>query len=224
MAYDFSTLTKYDLDLKELQKDVLQKEFDFMYFDEWLNGWMNVFKNAEIDTSTQILNLEKNGIPPFEVFVKEISFGKANFKFNFIVEGAKNYINNSKVSPNKMSGKDFFSKVMWTEEEIESTHEINDPVYLVTFPTGNKMYLLIDGNKRVSQLLKGGINEITYFDISPINIIEQQILLFTIEKAIYAFLIESYTFQQHLKRGKYTHKDIFKSSNIFNAFKTLNEK
>ncbi|MEK5069602.1 hypothetical protein [Sporosarcina sp. FSL K6-1508] len=224
MAYDFSTLTKYDLNLKELRNYVLQNQFDFKYFDEWVNGWMNVFLNAEIDTLTQIQNLEKNGIPLFEVFVKEISFGKANFNFNFIVEGAKNYIKNSKAAPKKKSVTDFLNKVMWTEEESESTHEINDPVYLATLPTGNKMYLLIDGNTRVSQLLRSGTNEITYFDISPNNIIEQQILLFTIEKAIYAFLIESYTFQQHLKRGQYTHKDIFKSSNIFNAFKALNVK
>lgn len=123
-----------------------------------------------------------------------------------------------------MSVPDFVDKVMWTEEESESTHEINDPVYLATLPIGNKMHLVIDGNKRVSQLLRSGANEITYNDISITNIIEQQILLFTIEKAMYAFLIESYTFQQHLKRGRYTHKDIFESSNIFNAFKALNIK
>ncbi len=224
MAYDYSTLTKYDLNIKELRNHVLQNQFDFKYYDEWINGWMNVFINAEIDTLTQIQNLERNGVPLFEVFVKEISFGNADFKFNFIVEGAKNYIKNSKATPKKIPVSEFLKKVMWTEEETESSHEINDPVYLTTLPTGNKMYLLIDGNKRVSQLLRSGANEIKYFDISAEDIIEQQILLFTIEKAMYAFLIETYTFQQHLKRGRYTHKDIFESSNIFKAFKALNIK
>ena len=81
MAYDFSTLTKYDLNLKELRNFVLQNQFDFKYYDEWVNGWMNVFINAEIDTLTQIQNLEKKDIPDSEVFIKEVSFRKV-FIFN----------------------------------------------------------------------------------------------------------------------------------------------
>ena len=38
--------------------------------------------NAEIDTLTEIQNLEKKDIPDLEVFIKEVSFGRANFKLN----------------------------------------------------------------------------------------------------------------------------------------------
>ncbi|WP_252195859.1 hypothetical protein [Bacillus mycoides] len=224
MAYDFSTLSKYDLNLEELRNYILQNRFDFEYFDEWVDGWMNVFKNAKMDTLTQIQNLEKEGIPSFEVFVKGINLGQIAFKFNFIIEGAKNHVKNSNLSVKKMSANHFVNTVTWTKEDAKSSHKINDPVYLTTLPLADKTHLLIDGNKRVSQLLKGGADEINYYDISPMDIINAQILLFTIEKVMYVFLIETYSFKKHLNNRKYTHKHIFSSSHIFHDFKELNVK
>lgn len=224
MAYDFSTLSKYDINLGELRSYISQNKFNFEYFDEWLDGWMNIFKNAEKDTLTQIKNLEEMGIPPFEVFVKEVHLGNVAFKFNFIIEGVKNHLKINGAALKKMSVDKFLKTVTWTKEDTESTHEINDPVYLTRLPLDDKIYLLIDGNTRVSQLLKNEANEINYYDILPTDIINEQILLFTIEKVMLAFLLETYTFKKHLNKGEFTHRYIFKSSSIFHTFEKLNVK
>lgn len=224
MAYDFSTLSKYDINLGELRNYISQNKFNFEYFDEWLDGWMNIFKNAEKDTLTQIKNLEEMEIPQLEVFVKEVHLGKVTFKFNFIIEGVKNHLKTNGAALKKMSVDKFLKTVTWTKEDTASTHDINDPVYLTRFPLDDKIYLLIDGNTRVSQLLKNEANEVNYYDILPTDIINEQILLFTIEKVMLAFLLETYTFKKYLIKGESTHKHVFESSNIFHTFKKLNVK
>lgn len=224
MAFDFSTLSKYDINLEELRNYISQNKFDFDYFDEWLDGWMNVFKTAEKDTLTQIQNLEEMGIPLFEVFIKDIHLGKVDFKFNFIIEGAKRHVKNKRLDVKKMSADEFVNTVTWTKENAESTHEITDPVYLTGLPLDNKVRLLIDGNTRVSQLLEDGVDEINFYYISPADIVNEQILLFTIEKVMYSFLLETHTFKKYLNKGEHTHKFIFDSSNIFRDLKHLNVK
>ena len=223
MAFDLANLEEYSLDLNEL-RNYLHKYYrlDFKYFDQWIDGWIKVFKNAERDTTNQINTLKENGVPAVEVFTQNVHFGRVTFKFNFIIEGAKGYVKDSKIKPKKIKANEFSKQIKWSKEVSTTTHEINSPIYLTTLPMDKYMYVVIDGNHRLTELLKKGVTEVSCIDIHPMEIINHDILLFTIDKAIYAFMVEAKVFEQHLKLHNHSHELLFKSSNINNAFKKLN--
>ena len=223
MAFDLASLEEYSLDINELRSYIYKHyQLNFEYFDQWIDGWIKVFKNAENDTTIQINNLKENGFPAFEIFTQNVHFGRVTFKFNFIIEGAKEYVKNSKVKPTKIKANEFSKQIKWSNEGGATTHDINNPIYLTTLPMDKYMYVVIDGNHRLTELLKNGVTEVSCIDIHPMEIINQNILLFTIDKAIYAFMIEAKVFEQHLKLNNHPHELLFKSSNINNAFKKLN--
>lgn len=224
MAFDYANLKEYSLDTDELRNYFYQHyRLNFKHFDEWLDGWIKVFKNAEKDTAIQVSNLKKTGFPAFEVFSQNVHFGRATFTFNFIVEGAKAYVKNNKIKPKKIKANQFSKEIKWSKESGTTTHDINNPIFLTTLPMGdNYMYVVIDGNHRVTTLLAKGATEISCIDIHPMEIINHNILMFTIDKAMYAFMVEAKVFQQHLNLNIHSHEALFKSSNINNAFKEMN--
>ncbi|MGG0309281.1 hypothetical protein ABEY43_19615 [Priestia megaterium] len=223
MAFDLANLEEYSLDIDELRNYIYKNyKLNFECFDQWIDGWIKVFKNAEKDTAIQINNLKENGFPAVEVFTQNVHFGRATFKFNFIVEGAKEYVENSKIKPKKIKASDFSRQIKYSNEVSSTPNNINNPIYIATLPMDKYMYVVIDGNHRLTELLKNGETEVSCIDIHPMEIIERNILLFTIDKAIYAFMVEAKVFDQHLKLNNYPHELLFKSSNINNAFKKLN--
>lgn len=223
MAFDLANLEEYSLDIDELHKYLYKHyKLNFEYFNQWLDGWIKVFKNAERDTVIQINRLKENGFPAVEVFTQNVHFGKAIFKFNFIIEGAKEYVENSKIKPKKIKASEFSKQIKYSNETSATTNDINNPIYLATLPMDKYMYVVIDGNHRLTELLKNGATEVSCIDIHPMEIINHNILLFTIDKAIYAFIVEAKVFEQHLKINNHPHELLFKSSNINNAFKKLN--
>ncbi|AQU73808.1 hypothetical protein [Priestia megaterium] len=223
MAFDLANLEEYSLDIDELHNYIYKHyQLNFEYFNQWIDGWVRVFKNADKDTTIQINNLKKNGFPIVEVFTQNVHFGRVTFKFNFIIEGAKEYVKNSKIKPGKIKADEFSGQIKWSHEADATTHDINHPIYLTTLPMDKYMYVVIDGNHRLTELLKSGVNEVRCIDIPPMEIINHNILLFTIDKAIYAFMVEAKVFEQHLRLNNHPHELLFKSSNINNAFKRLN--
>ncbi|YBV92791.1 hypothetical protein M1D53_11585 [Bacillus sp. PK9-021] len=223
MAFDLANLEEYSLDIDELRKYLYKHyKLNFEYFNQWLDGWIKVFKNAERDTVIQIDRLKENGFPAVEVFTQNVHFGKVIFRFNFIIEGAKEYVKNSKIKPKKIKASEFSKQIKYSNETSVTTNDISNPIYLATLPMGKYMHVVIDGNHRLTELLKNGATEVSCIDIHPMEIINHNILLFTIDKAIYAFIVEAKVFEQHLKLNKHPHELLFKSSNINNAFKKLN--
>lgn len=223
MAFDLANLEEYSLDIDELRNYIYKHyQLNFEYFDKWIDGWFKVFKNAEKDTAIQINNLKKIGVPAVEVFTQNVHFGRVTFKFNFIIESAKEYVKNSKIKPRKIKAGEFSKYIKWSNESSATTHDIHNPIYLTTLPLDKYMYIVIDGNHRLTKLLEDGVTEISCIDIYPMEIINHDILMFTIDKAIYAFMVEAKVFQQHLKLNNHSHQLLFKSSNINNAFKELN--
>ncbi|MGZ9869592.1 hypothetical protein ACU3L3_14330 [Priestia endophytica] len=222
MAFDYPNLREYSLDIDEL-RNYIYKHFrlNFEYFDQWIDGWMKVLKNCEKDTDKQVDNLKKKGFPMFEVFSQDMHFGRVTFKFNFIIEGAKDYIRTTQLKPKKMKAGQFFKDIKWSRMQGNPENELNKPIFLATFPVENYMSVVIDGNHRLTRLLEKGEKEVSYIHIDPMTIISHNILMFTIEKAMYAFIIEAKVFQQHLEKGT-PHQVLFESSNINNAFKKFN--
>lgn len=104
-----------------------------------------------------------------------------------------------------------------------SSKQLTTPIYLVWYPMENYNYLVIDGNHRLSQLLETGQKEIQGILINPMDVIDEEILLFTVEKAMYAFLVEANFMKKGTRKGQYTHKQLFDSSGINNAFMILNK-
>ncbi|WP_332698914.1 ParB/Srx family N-terminal domain-containing protein [Halalkalibacter lacteus] len=223
MAFDYTNLKEYSLDIDEL-RNYFYKHYrlNFKYFDQWIDGWIKVFKNAEKDTAIQINNLKKTGFPDFEVYRQNVHFGRVTFKFNFIIEGAKDYVKNSNIKQKKIKANQFSEQIKWSKESGTTTHDINNPIFLTTLPMEDYMYVVIDGNHRLTKLLAKGATEVSCIDIHPMEIINHNILMFTIDKAIYAFMVEHKAFQQHLNLNIHPHEALFNSSNINNAFKKMN--
>ncbi|KYG33461.1 hypothetical protein [Priestia endophytica] len=222
MAFDYPNLKEYSLDIDEL-RNYIYKHFhlDFEYFDQWIDGWMKVLKSCEKDTDKQVNSLKENGFPMFEVFLQEMHFGGVTFKFNFIIDGAKDYVKTTQPKPKKMKASQFSKDIKWSRMQDDPKSELNNPILLATFPVENYMSVVIDGNHRLTKLLEKGEREVDYIHINPMDIINHNILLFTIDKAMYAFIIEAKVFQQHLEKGT-PHKDLIESSNINNGFKEFN--
>lgn len=220
MAFHYVEAKKYDLDIEEIHKHLSNHPWpNFTYYNQWIEGWINVFKFAEKDTDIQVNNLIETGFPDFQVFTKEVHVGNANFFFNFIVQGANDYVKKSKVKPIKVKAKRFSEDIDWTEEPSGSTHNLHDPIYITALPLSHYKYVVIDGNHRLTECLAKGEKEINCIDIPPMDILNRSILLFSIDKALYAFFIEAEVFKRHVIQNKFSHKEIFEASNIHNAFK-----
>lgn len=223
MAFIYPELKKYYLDIPELRRFLYSHyRFNFEYFDQWIDGWINVFTNAERDTDTQIDNLMKHGVPNFEVFLQNVHFGEITFKFNFIINGAREYIKKKQVKAKKINASKFSENIKWTKESGKTSHELTEPIFITGLPMDNYTHVVIDGNHRLTELLEKGVTEIKYIEIPPIDILKEKILIFTIDKAIYAFMIEIKKYQLSVRKNEYPHKLLFESSNINNAFKDLN--
>lgn len=82
-----------------------------------------------------------------------------------------------------------------------SSKQLTTPIYLVWYPMENYNYLVIDGNHRLSQLLETGQKEIQGILINPMDVIDEEILLFTVEKAMYAFLVEANFMKKELEKA-----------------------
>lgn len=224
MPFDYPNVQRYEVDFDDFHLYLKQNyKLNFKYFDEWLNGWIRVLKNAEIDTQKQIDTLLKDGVYAFEVFQQNLHFGNITFKLNFIINGADDFVNRKKPKTSKFKAKDFGEKIKWTQTTGSPTKPLNTPIYLVWYPMDNYDYLVIDGNHRLSQLLAKGQEEIQGILIKPIDVINEGILLFTVEKAMYAFLVEANFMKNEISKGQYTHKKLFDSSAINNDFKILNK-
>ncbi|MEK3695481.1 hypothetical protein NYE33_00465 [Paenibacillus sp. FSL R10-2199] len=77
MPFDYPNIQRYEVDYDDLHLYLKQNfKLNFDYFEEWLNGWIRVLKNAEIDTQKQIDKLLENGIYGFEVFQQNLTFWK----------------------------------------------------------------------------------------------------------------------------------------------------
>lgn len=218
MPFDYPNFREYEFDYDELHSYISSNQrFDFLFFDEWLDSWIKILKNTEIDTQKQIKNLYKNGMYNFEVFKQDIHFDDLTFKLNFIINGADDFVKRGQPKVQRIKSANFFQKIKWTEEHGLSTKPLSKPIYIVLFPMGYDG-LVIDGNHRLTQLLKkkqNGIDSILFF---PKEVIEQNILIFTVEKAMYAFLIEFNSFNQSTQMQSNNEK-LFKTSFIHSAFK-----
>jgi hypothetical protein len=131
-------------------------------------------------------------------------------------------VKNSKINPKKIKANQFSKQIKWSKESGITTHDINNPIFLTTLPLDDYMYVVIDGNHRLTELLAKGATEVSCIDIHPMEIINHNILMFTIDKAMYSFIVEAKVFQQHLNLKIHPHEALFKSSNINNAFKKMN--
>lgn len=218
MPFDYPNFREYEFDYDELHSYISSNQrFDFLFFNEWLDSWIKILKNTEIDTQKQIKNLYKNGIYNFEVFQQSIHFGDLTFKLNFIINGADDFVKREKPKVQRIKSTNFYRKIKWTEEYKLSTKSLSKPIYIVLFPMGYDG-LVIDGNHRLTQLLKKKQNTIDSIILYPEEIVGQNILLFTVEKAMYAFILEFHRFNHSLQM-QFDHEQLFKTSFIHNSFK-----
>lgn len=224
LAFNYVKAEKYDLDFDNLANHLSQNQIiNFDYYKEWIEGWLRVIKNADKDTDIQVENLRKNGLPAFEVFTLPVYLGEFNFILNFIVEGANAHIEKKNPPVEKFAINRFDSEISWTKENKDTSHDINKPIIITALPLeGYEKKVVIDGNHRVTMLYANNVSTINGFFIEPADIIQDNILILSIDKAIYSFIIETEVFRHHLRIGKHSHADILKSSNINNAFKKFN--
>lgn len=224
MPFDYPNIQRYEVDFDDLQLHV-QNNFriDFDYYNEWLDGWIRVLKNAEIDTQIQIDSLLENGIYKFEVFQQEVHFGNVTFKLNFIIDGVDEFVKKAKPETLKFKAEDFSKKIKWTREVEPTFKPLSNPIYLVWFPMYNHEYLVIDGNHRVTEQLGKAGNEINGILIDPTTIINKGILLFSVEKAMYTFIVESNFMKEKIIKGEHSHKKLFESSFINHGLKVFNK-
>jgi|SRR5690625_1553353 len=224
MPFDYPNIQRYEVDFDDLQFYV-QNNFriDFDYYNEWLDGWIRVLKNAEIDTQTQIDSLLENGVYNFEVFQQDVFFGNITFKLNFIINGVDDFVKKTKPKTLKFKSKDFSKNIKWTREEEPSSKPLSNPIYLVWFPMHGYEYLVIDGNHRVTEQLDKNKNEINGILIEPTTIINNGILLFSVEKAMYTFIVESNFMKEEIIKGEHSHKKLFESSFINHGLKVFNK-
>lgn len=224
MPFDYPHVQRYEVNFDDIHLYLKQNyKLNFEYFEKWLDGWIRVFKNAEFDTQKQIDNLLENGVYAFEVFQKDYHFGNITFKFNFIINIVDDFVNKKRPKKSNFKYKDFHEKIAWTHTTDSSTKPLTKPIYLVWFPTEKSNYLVIDGNHRLSQLLEKRQKEIQGILIEPVHVINERILLFSVEKAMYAFLVEANFMRNEIKKGQHTHKLLFDSSGINNDFKVFNK-
>lgn len=225
MAYDLTKFEEYKIDydrLCDIFKNNYRLEFD--KFDEWIETWTAIFKNADKDTLIQVKNLKKQtSIPNLEVFSKNIEFGGINIVFNFMVDGVQDYIKKEAPTYTSLPINDFGTKVVYETTTGESTHDLQDPVYLVFFPIGNWDYMVIDGNHRVNSFKKQNVMSIKSLLIKPMEVIKYRILLFSIDIVLYGFIVEYMNYKRRLENGEQRYQLLFDSSNIHHAFKYFNQ-
>jgi|SRR5699024_5771192 len=225
MAFHYVKAKEYSLDLDRLADHYKQNQFlDFDYYKEWIDGWIKVIRNTDKDTDNQIDSIKKDGLPAFEVFDMPVYLGGQEFILNFIVEGANAHIKDRNVPITKIPIRQFDSEIVWTKEKSDSSHNIDRPIIITPLPLdGPDKKIVIDGNHRISKLYEDHVPQINGYMIEPMYIVQDNILILTVDKAIYSFIMETEAIRRHLKIGKHSHELLFKSSLINNGFQKFNK-
>ncbi|MDC7719491.1 hypothetical protein ACFX4Y_16875 [Priestia sp. YIM B13446] len=224
MPYNLVTSTKYNLDISNIENYIRSNgDFNFSYFDKWLEGWLKVFVNAEVDTQLQISNLQNvQTTGPMEIFLQDVIFNSYEHKLNFVINGVTDYLKKHSVKVQKIPASRFSQDIKWSRMKDNSTKDISEPIFITSLPKDGFKEVVIDGNHRLTTLLSQGAQTVDCVTIKPEVILENDILLFSIDKAIFSFVIEHYVFQQHVKNGT-DHKVLFNSSSINTIFSMWNK-
>ncbi len=228
MAYNFVTDKLYSVDFDELEIMFRKNNsLNFQYQEEWLNGWLKVLKRADQDTNIQFENKDKHNLSfeGFEIFQKKLIFPSFTFYFNFVITGARLFIEKTnpriqKISLDSIQNKTF--PLDWTPtDNWKGSVNNQKPIICTRFPIGMNEYLLIDGNHRLTAKINTRQESVKSYIISPQEIVDHRILPTLIDASLYLFIIEASNFSKGLSENKYTHKQIFDSSLIHSSFKEV---
>lgn len=222
MPYNLSTSTNYKLDLVAIRTFIEKNsKIKFHFYKKWLNNWMFVLENAEKETQKQIENLPKVSNQITQVFNQDIFFGSYKLSLNFIVDAAISYVAHNNILLKKEPIINFKnSNIKWSADS--GTNYTNGPIIIAYFPMSVHRFLVIDGNHRVFESIKGNKSCIDTVLLKPEELMNSSTLPFSIDKAVYGFMVEAGNMNQLLK----TNSDalVFKSSAVNTFFKMWNKK
>lgn len=221
MPFNFTTSNEYRFDFNVLYKTMMENSI-FKQYEFYVRRWVHIFENIELldrTDSDHFLNRKNFG----EFFQYGFSIEDQVFYLHFNIETIKHSVlAEPQPYPLQALPLSVFGTtrgfVQYTNEPYQMKNiPTNTPIILCEFPIEDTRFIVIDGNHRVTSLIKKGEKNVDVVGCHPMN---RKSFMSNVDWAMYLFKLESYHISYRVDQGE-NFNSLVKISNAYNVFKNV---
>ncbi|MFU0767371.1 hypothetical protein [Staphylococcus warneri] len=206
MRIHYKSMEFYDFNIKVMDySSILKREniAKYDYVSKINKDWLSVIYNLNSISDKEYLIKNGEMLGNIDVYSKSRGNHWAPFvcDIGFNISKIINYIKNNKIQPIRLNALDFgisdYDLVNYEDKgnvyfDVSKEPIIVVPDYITTresfYPPKKPSYtlLVIDGNHRVSKLLREGVNEISAYYVSLEELLENDLFITPLDGAFYS--------------------------------------
>ena len=203
MPYDFYKMKSYSIDYSSLLNTFLSFPTFMQSADlqkQYITKWLSVL--SDYDKSIVEIMTNPNEVKKYillkqtepEVFQIPIYFEKNTLLLHFritpllqMLDYHKQAIETTEIDTNEFITDD---KIKWTKESKPGKAPIDMPIILAPFPIGHYSSVVVDGNHRISQIIKTQRKCVSSITLAAKTFIDAELFACGFDKLLYTMLIE----------------------------------
>lgn len=228
MPFDLQTMNEYHIDYDEVftilnnEKILDDKEIQEQYLIHWMK-WLK--ENDEIvvkDMYQNIEYIEKSLAKEPEIFTQEIFFGSQKVLIQFRISHILNCIlpQATKEDILSLDIEEFTSEnssIKWTKVDDISirSKKINNPIILIPYNCGNYLELLIDGNHRVTTILRESKTKVEAVRLKSQALVAFKCFISSFDMYFYVMYNELSYMERETREKKRVASDLINDSFLF---------
>lgn len=215
MPYNFCEMYPYEIDYKDLETTFrsfpvpFQTSQDKELYRSYIKKWIQVLQESDHTVVEQMAapgmvnKLLQMKLSEPETFQIPIQLGKNTIFLSFRVSPILHALSHQNPAPKNVPISQLLEneKTRWRQETSLGIHPVTDPIIVVPFPMGNDYQLVIDGNHRLSMLIKQNAKTVPVYYIMATPLVNKGYFSSGFERYFYALLVELNYIPEWVKRG-----------------------
>lgn len=228
MPYNFCEMYPFEIDYKDLEATLLsfpahfQTSQDKELFCRYIGNWIQVLQESDrtivkqMATPGMVNKLFQMKLSEPETFQIPIQLGNNTIFLSFRVSPLRRTLSQQPTKPENVLISQLLEneKTRWQQEPSLGLHPVTEPIIVVPFPVGNDNQLVIDGNHRLSMLIKQNAKTVPVYSVSSQTLIMNGFLSSIFELQLYTLIIELRSISVYINQGV-SAKKIISSSLLY---------